>query len=120
MNKNKINEYNESDLIELKKKILEINEIQSNILECVDTQGKKLDSIEEHISTIDNQVDMGTKDLKLANKYYFGYKPIFLGAAIGACIMGPGAVLLHLPSSGLFSGLGGLFGGIAGYKIQKL
>ena len=120
MNKYKIDDYNENQLIELKKKILEINDIQSNILECVDSQGKKLDSIEENITNIDHNIELGTNNLKSANKYYFGYKPIFFGAAIGACILGPGAAILHLPSAGLLSGLGGLVGGIAGYKIQKL
>ena len=72
------------------------------------------------IICIDSSIELGAKDLKLANKYYFGYKPIFVGAAIGACIMGPGAILLHIPLASLFSGLGGIFGGIAGYQIQQL
>ena len=108
------------ELEELKRKLIEINEIQTNILECVENQSYKLDSIEENMSTIDSNIEIGKNDLSIANRYFFGYKPIFIGAVLGACVLGPGATLLHLPSSGLISGLGGVFGGLAGYKIQKL
>lgn len=118
MNINKKNDYQE--LEELKKKLIEINQIQTNILEYVENQSHKLDSIEENMTTIDSNIEIGKNDITIANKYFFGYKPIFIGALLGACVLGPGATLLHLPSSGLISGIGGVFGGVAGYKIQKL
>lgn len=119
MNINK-NKNRESEIIELQRKILELNEIQTNILECVNTQADKIDSIEENILQIDYRVENSKNDLEIANKYSFGYTPILVGSVIGACVFGPASVLLHLPANSLCYSAGGLFGGLLGYKIQKL
>jgi hypothetical protein len=104
----------------LEKEIQELNSIQTDLLQYIDQQGERLETIEDNISNVDLNVKIGKNNLLEANKYFFKYTPIILGTTLGTLTLGPIGALLNLKlSSALYLG-GGIFGGIAGYKLQKL
>ena len=115
----KLDENKRQQYKELYQKIEDLNKIQSNLLECVTIQGAQIDSIENNITDTQVFVDTGKEHLIEANKYFFRYTPILLGSALGALTLGPvGAVFLKM--GGLLTLGGSIFGGLAGYKIQKI
>ena len=65
--------------------INELNEIQQNLLDCVNNQSKKF-LIEDNLSITDLKIEQGTDDLKKAEKYFFNYTPVLIGTAIGALV----------------------------------
>ena len=84
------------------------------------SQGEQIDTIDNHITYGHMAIDNGKESLVEANKYFFRYTPILVGSALGALAMGPLGVDLHLKFGGLLALGGGFFGGLAGYKIQKV
>lgn len=111
------------DSLEYKKllrNVEELNSIQNDLLLCIENQGESLERIEENISNIDNTVETAKTDLQQAESYFFKYTPILLGTAIGTATMGPVGAILNLKLPSLFFFGGGIIGGMAGYKIQKI
>lgn len=100
--------------------INELNQIQQNLLNCVNEQSEQINTIEDNLTLTDLKIEKGTEDLKTAEKYFFNYTPIIFGTAIGALIGGPLGAAVHLKMGSLLSIGGGVIGGMCGYKIQKI
>ena len=99
--------------------IQDLNDIQTNLLDIVSTQDEKIDNMSNIIETTNIVVEQGTKDLEIAQKYYFSYKPILAGVVIGGLTLGPLGILLNVKFGSIFTLAGSAFGGYTGYKIQK-
>ena len=99
--------------------IQDLNDIQTNLLDIVSTQDEKIDNMSNIIETTNIIVEQGTKDLEIAQKYYFSYKPILAGVVIGGLTLGPLGILLNVKFGSIFTLAGSAFGGYTGYKIQK-
>ena len=99
--------------------IQDLNDIQTNLLDIVSTQDEKIDNMSNIIETTNLVVEQGTKDLEIAQKYYFSYKPILAGVVIGGLTLGPLGILLNVKFGSIFTLAGSAFGGYTGYKIQK-
>jgi len=115
--------YSLNDSLEYKKllkNVEELNSIQTDLLLCIENQGESLERIDENITNIDITVESGKTDLKMAENYFFKYTPIIIGTALGTVALGPVGAILNLKLSSLFFLGGGLIGGMAGYKIQKI
>ena len=61
-------------------KVNELNQIQQNLIDCLQEQDKSLDNIENNLDFTLENIDDGNKDLKIAESYYFRYKPIIIGS----------------------------------------
>ena len=104
----------------LKNELQDLNLIQKDLMHYIYDQGQTINRLEDNISTINDNVAMGLKDLEIANSYYFSYKSIILGGILGGLTASPLGILLgsKIGSSIAFSGA--LLGGYTGYKIQKI
>jgi len=114
---------NLSDTLEYKKllkNVEDLNSIQNDLLLCIENQGNSLERIDLNITNIDDNIKNANIDLKRAESYFFQYTPIILGTALGTVTMGPLGAILNLKLPGLFVLGGGILGGMAGYKIQKI
>jgi hypothetical protein len=101
-------------------KVYELNQIQQNLIDCIQKQDTSIDNIESNLDITLNNVEDGNKDIKVAESYYFKYKPIIIGSLIGAVVAGPIGVAANIKLGSLIT-LGGTFaGGAIGYKIQKI
>ena len=105
---------------ELLFKVHELNQIQQDLINCIDSQDIKLDSIENNLESTMINLDSGNKDLKIANGYYFRYTPIIIGSAIGTAIAGPLGAVTSAKLLSVITLSGTFLGGILGYKIQKI
>ena len=110
---------NSNELKKKKKNIIDLNEIQRNLLECISNQGRKIDTIAENIEHTDLSLVDSKNNLNIANNYFFNYTLILIGSALGAATLGPMYALLQLNIGGIIT-IGGILGGIMGYKIQKI
>lgn len=99
-------------------KINDINEIQMHLLETIQDHTHSLDSIENNISNIDNNLSYSIKNLESAHSNYMIYSPIIIGSIVGAVLVSPVIGLVGLKTGTLASLTGGVIGGISGYKIQ--
>ena len=104
----------------LLKNVEDLNSIQNDLLLCIENQGDSLERIDLNITNIDDNIKNANIDLKRAESYFFQYTPIILGTALGTVTMGPLGTILNLKLPGLFVLGGGILGGMAGYKIQKI
>ena len=101
-------------------KVHELNEIQQNLINCIEEQDNTLDNIENNLDSTLEVVDESNQDLKIAEQYYFKYTPIIIGSALGAVIAGPIGVATHLKFTSILTLGGTLVGGMLGYKVQKI
>ena len=76
-------DYSEKVSRRLFKSMQELNEIQTHLLECVESQDEKIDSIQANIISTDTQIEHGTEDLIEAQRYSFKYSPILIGFLVG-------------------------------------
>lgn len=97
----------------------ELNQIQKNLAEVVNSQQQKLDTIENNITQTEIESQKALKDLQEADKLYFSYKPIFIGGVIGALVGGPLGAYAGMKWVGISGGVGSLVGSYTGYKVQK-
>jgi len=108
-----------NDEKELINSVKDLQEIQNNLASLVNNQKEKLDNIQNNIIETEQQSLKALNDLKVADDLFFSYKPILLGGALGALTLGPAGLLIGAKWTSLSSGLGGLLGSYAGYKVQK-
>ena len=73
----------------------------------------------EYIQTDLHNLISSTNELEIADTYYFSYKPIIIGTFTGAIFISPITALLGLKYLALTSSIGGILGGIGGYKLMK-
>lgn len=99
-------------------KLMDINKIQENLIDCVEQQNLSLDRIENNISTIHNNIECSLNKLKEADKNYINYSPIILGGIVGSILISPIIGLVGIKTGTLFSISGGIIGGLSGYSIQ--
>ena len=112
--------YNESEKEKkLIKTLSELNEIQTNINDLLLQQDEKLDRLEDNITMTEFRVKQALDDLVECDKMYFSYKPIIAGTLLGGAICSPIVTLVGVKYLGISTSVGGLLGGLAGYKIQK-
>ena len=103
----------------LMRSLQDLQDIQTHLLDLVTDQDDKIEKIGDSFNRTDIVVDKGTQELIEAKKYHFSYGPIFTGALVGAALISPVSFLINIKLGSLFSFGGGMFGGYAGYKIQK-
>lgn len=104
---------------DLLKNIDQLNQIQIDLLNYVNNQDEKINTLEENITVIDENVINANKDLSLANDYSFKYTPVLVGTVLGGLTMGPLGIVLNLKAGSLVTLTGSLVGAFCGYKIQK-
>ena len=92
---------------------------ESDIIEEYLTSLSKAIKLYDGYVLVDINIAAG-QDLEKAESYFFRYTPILIGTAIGTATMGPVGLALNLKLPSLFIFGGGLLGGMAGYKIQKI
>lgn len=97
----------------------ELNQIQKNLAEVVNSQQQKIDTIENNITQTEIESQKALKELKEADKLFFSYKPIFIGGIIGALVGGPVGAYAGIKWGGISGGVGSLVGSYTGYKVQK-
>ena len=91
--------------------LLLLEEIQNNI---IIKQGEDLNRIENNISSSEYNLETANKNLKEANYYRIGYKPIIIGGALGLISGG-----FLLPYSTIYNISSLLIGGYCGYEYKK-
>lgn len=105
---------------ELERSIMEINEIQNHLNECIISQQEKIDNFENNLSNTNNIVENAKNDLILAQKYSFSYKPVLVGSIVGGILISPLTLLTHLSIIKSFITLSGtVAGAMSGYSIQS-
>ena len=97
-----------------------INKIQTNIMEYIHGQKEKLLRIEDNISNVNELTEETNKDLKEISNYTTTYTPIVLGGLIGGVTISPLFLIAGVQYGTLISTAGTLFGGLMGYKLQKI
>lgn len=97
----------------------ELNQIQKNLAEVVNSQQQKIDTIENNITQTEIESQKALKELQEADKLFFSYKPIFIGGIIGALVGGPVGAYAGIKWAGISGGVGSLVGSYTGYKVQK-
>lgn len=97
----------------------DLNEIQTNITDLLLQQDEKLDRLEDNVTMTEFRVKKALDDLVECDKMYFSYKPIIAGTILGSAICSPIITLVGVKYLGISTSVGGLLGGLAGYKIQK-
>ena len=108
--------YKEKKLIQT---LSDLNEIQTNITDLLLKQDEKLDRLEDNVTMTEFRVKKALDDLVECDKMYFSYKPIIAGTILGSAICSPIITLVGVKYLGVSTSVGGLLGGLAGYKIQK-
>ena len=112
-------------LNEYQKKIIDrelndIQEVQQHLLNTIVEQDSKLNSIEENMSSIRENMVEGTSNLEIANKHYYSWTPIVVGGTIGGIMMLPSIALIGLKAGSMASITGSIIGFLSGYKIQLM
>ena len=97
----------------------DMKDIQTNISELLVDQDDKLESMNDKIYNSEMELAKGLKELKEADALYFSYKAILLSGLAGAILVSPVSALIGIKWLGVTSSMGGILGGIAGYKYQK-
>ena len=119
LDKNNIEIQQEEQEKKLIKTLNELSEIQANISDLLLQQDERINKIENNIDYTENQVKLALDDLAECDKMYFSYKPIIAGTLLGGAICSPLVTLVGMKYLGISTSVGGLLGGLAGYKIQK-
>ena len=119
LDKNNIEIQQEEQEKKLIKTLNELSEIQANISDLLLQQDERINRIENNIDYTENQVKLALDDLAECDRMYFSYKPIIAGTLIGGAICSPLVTLVGMKYLGISTSVGGLLGGLAGYKIQK-
>ena len=115
---NKLNDINNQE--ELERSIMEMNEIQKHLNDCILSQQEKIDNLENNLSDTNNIVESAKNDLILAQKYSFSYKPVLVGSIVGGILISPLTLLTHLSILKSFITLSGTaVGAMSGYSIQS-
>jgi predicted nucleic acid-binding Zn-ribbon protein len=97
----------------------DMKDIQTNISDLLVDQDEKLESMNDKIYNSELELIKGIKELKEADALYFSYKAILLSGLAGAILVSPVSALIGIKWLGVTSSMGGILGGIAGYKYQK-
>ena len=97
-----------------------INKIQKNMMEYIYGQKEKLLRIEDNMSVVNEITETTNKDLKDISNYTITYTPIVLGGLIGGITISPLFLIAGVQYGTLISTAGTLFGGLMGYKLQKV
>ena len=97
----------------------DMKDIQTNLSECLDELDEKLESMNDNIYHSEMELIKGLKELKEADALYFSYKAILLSGLAGAILVSPVSAIIGIKWLGVTSSMGGILGGIAGYKFQK-
>ena len=98
---------------------LDLNQIQKNLAEIVDSQQQKIDTIENNIIKTEIDTQNAIKDLQEADRLFFSYKPIIIGGLLGGLVGGPIGAAVGVKWMGISGGVGTLLGSYTGYKVQK-
>jgi hypothetical protein len=97
-----------------------INKIQTNMMEYIHGQKEKLLRIEDNMSNVNELTEQTNTDLKEISNYTTAYTPIVLGGLIGGITISPLFLIAGVQYGTLISTAGTLFGGLMGYKLQKV
>ena len=119
LDKNNIEIQQEEQEKKLIKTLNELSEIQANISDLLLQQDERINKIENNIDYTENQVKSALDDLAECDRMYFSYKPIIAGTLLGGAICSPLVTLVGMKYLGISTSVGGILGGLAGYKIQK-
>ena len=119
LDKNNIEIQQEEQEKKLIKTLNELSEIQSNISDLLLQQDERINRIENNVDYSEDKIKLALDDLAECDKMYFSYKPVVLGTVLGGAICSPLVTLVGIKYLGISTSVGGLLGGLAGYKIQK-
>lgn len=119
LDKNNIEIQQEEQEKKLIKTLNELSEIQSNISDLLLQQDERINRIENNVDYSEDKIKLALDDLAECDKMYFSYKPVVLGTVLGGAICSPLVTLVGMKYLGISTSVGGLLGGLAGYKIQK-
>ena len=103
----------------LLKSLNDLSEIQNNLTDLLLQQDEKIDRIEDNITLSEERIKKALDVLSECDKLFFSYKPILAGTILGGAICSPLVTLVGMKYLGISTSVGGLLGGLAGYKIQK-
>ena len=113
------NQIKQNKDLKLKQSLQDLNDIQAELFRLIYEQDETIDNIQSNMSKTEITMEEGRKDLETAQKYYFRYTPILLGAVLGGVGLGPVGMLLNVKFASIFTLGGSVLGGYGGYKIQK-
>lgn len=99
----------------LHENLVDLNSMIHEFATAVESQQEKLDSIQDHVETAQEEVRQGTQQLGKASKLKSAMFPI-AGAVIGGVIAGPVGLVAGLK----IGGMAGLAGGAIGFTGGKL
>ena len=104
---------------ELLQDIKDMNEINNNLNKLLFDQNQQLNNIEiigvDTLGTINDS----NKELVIASKHTFKFKPIIIGGLIGASILGPTCLLLGANGLSMYIiGGGALIGSVIGKNLS--
>lgn len=119
LDKNNIEIQQEEQEKKLIKTLNELSEIQSNISDLLLQQDERINRIENNVDYSEDKIKLALDDLAECDKMYFSYKPVVFGTVLGGVICSPLVTLVGMKYLGISTSVGGLLGGLAGYKIQK-
>ena len=106
----------EQDLIQ---SIQDLEAIQTNLLDYIQSQKSSIDLIADNITISDVHIQKGEKDLKIAERLQLKYLPIILGTGVGLAVFGPLGLIPGFKIGGITTGAtAGVLGGVLGYKYQ--
>ena len=103
-----------------KKDLIDINETQKNILDYINSQDVKIDSIERNLNGAEFNSNLGKDNLIISNNYNISYKGVLLGGLIGSMFISPFGYLLGLKTGTIISLSGMVIGSLSSYKLQIL
>lgn len=103
-----------------KKDLIDINETQKNILDYINSQDVKIDSIERNLNGAEFNSNLGKDNLIISNNYNISYKGVLLGGLIGSMFISPFGYLLGLKTGTIISLSGMIIGSLSSYKLQIL
>ena len=105
--------------VELIDTLRDMNEIQKNLAELVESQQSGIDTIENNIIKTEELSKNAIKELQIADSLFFSYKPIILGGIIGGIVGGPIPLIAGFKYAAITGSIGTIIGSYGGYKIQK-
>ena len=125
-NKKLLNDYDlrkdrleKEDYNKLVQSLEDMRDIQTNLSDLLVDQDEKLETINDKIYNSEMVLAEGIEELKKADALFFSYKAILLSGLAGAILVSPVSAIIGIKWLGITSSMGGILGGIAGYKYQK-
>ena len=104
---------------ELLQDIKDMNEINNNLNKLLFDQDQQLDNIETVSTNTVEIINQSNKELDIAVRYTFKFKPILIGGLLGASMFGPAGLLLGAKGASIYiAGGGGLLGSILGKNLS--